>query len=257
MTLRTLTAFLAIFSLSVESTFAAFTDTSLSFYRDAITTLSAEGVISGFGDGTFGPEKPITRAEILKVYLKAKGTPLPEAPKTRCFRDVATTLWYHAYICEGVRLGIVKGFENGTFGPDKSVTTLEALAMGLRLYGIAPTTISSPWYISYQDFADTNDILDSASYSLVTPISRGKASELILKIREFTTKSSLLTNVSRGCKNPGTLGSTNTVQVAGKDRSYILSIPAGYTSGKAVGLVVAIHGRTNNNTMVQGYMGLE
>ena len=257
MKVRTLTAFLVILSFSVESTFAAFSDTSLSFYRDAVTTLSAEGVISGFGDGTFGPEKSITRAEILKVFLKAKGTPLPEAPKTRCFRDVATTLWYHAYICEGVRLGIVKGFENGTFGPDTSVTTLEALAMGLRLYGIAPVTPSSPWYLAYQNFADTNDILDSASYSLVTPISRGKASELILKIREFTIKSSLLTNVSRGCKNPGTLASTNTVQVAGKDRSYILSIPARYTSGKAVGLVVAIHGRTNSNAMVQGYMGLE
>jgi hypothetical protein len=197
MTLRTLTAFLIILSLSVESTFAAFSDTSLSFYRDAITTLSDEGAISGFGDGTFGPEKSITRAEILKVYLKAKGTPLTEAQKTRCFRDVATTMWYHAYICEGAKLGIVKGFADGRFGPDMPVTTLEALAMGLRLYGLAPTTVSSPWYTSYQNFAEQNGILDSASYSLVTPISRGKASELILKIREYNSKKSLVQNLSK------------------------------------------------------------
>jgi hypothetical protein len=37
-----------------------------------VQILSDEGIISGFSDGTFGPDKTITRAEILKIYLKAK-----------------------------------------------------------------------------------------------------------------------------------------------------------------------------------------
>lgn len=65
-------------------------------------------------------------------------------------------------------------------------------------------------------------------------MSRGKASELILKIREYNTKKSPLQNLSRGCTKAGNLSGTNIIPVAGKDRSYILSIPSGYNSSKSV-----------------------
>ena len=255
MTIRIISVFLIIL-FGIESVSASFPDIENSFYRDSVQILSGEWVISGFSDGTFWPEKTITRAEILKIYLKAKWIKIENTPTKRCFKDVGVTLWYHSYICEWVRLGIVKWFDNGTFGPDKPVTTLEALAMGLRLYSLTPTT-TTPWYTGYRDFAETNNILDSASYSLVTPISRGKASELILKIREYSVKRTPLQNLSRGCTKPGNLSGTNIIPIAWKDRSYILSIPSGYTRGKSVWLIVAIHGRTNSNTTVRWYMWLE
>lgn len=255
MTIRIISVLL-ILLFGIESVSASFPDTATSFYRDSIDILSAEWVIAGFADGTFWPEKTITRAEILKVFLKAKWINTSTPPKIRCFKDVGVTLWYHAYICEWVKLGIVKWFNNGTFGPDKPVTTLEALAMWLRLYGLTPVT-TTPWYAGYRDFADANNIMDSASYSLVTPMSRGKASELILRIREYSVKRTPLQNLSRGCSKPGNLLGTNTIPVGGKDRSYILSIPPGYNSSKNVWLIVALHGRTNSNTMVRWYMWLE
>lgn len=255
MTIRIISSILTILFL-VESVSAAFPDIDTSFYRDSIKTLTDEWVISGFEDGTFGPEKTITRAEILKIYLRAKWITIATTPTKRCFKDVGVTLWYHEYICEWVRLWIVKWFDNGTFGPDKPVTTLEALAMWLRLYWLTPP-ITTPWYTGYREFAETNNILDSAGYGLATPMSRGKASELILKIREYNTKKTPLQYLSRGCTNPGNLSGTNIIPVAGKDRSYILSIPSGYSSGKSVWLIVAIHGRTNSNSMVQWYMWLE
>lgn len=132
-----------------------------------------------------------------------------------------------------MRLGIVKGFDDGTFGPDKPVTTLEALAMGIRLYGFVQV-VTTPWHTGYRDFADANNILDSASYSLVTPMSRGKASELILRLREYSVKKAPLQNLSRGCTKPGNLSGTNIIPIGGKDRSYILSIPSGYSSSKSV-----------------------
>jgi hypothetical protein len=49
-----------------------FPDTEFSFYRDSIKILSDEGIISGYGDGKFGPENTITRAEILKILFKSK-----------------------------------------------------------------------------------------------------------------------------------------------------------------------------------------
>ena len=148
----------------------------------------------------------------------------------------------------------MNGFDDGTFGPNNPVTVLEALAMGLRIYDLDPEG-GSPWYLPYQSIASQNNILDSASYSIASPMTRGKASELILKIREYSTKKTPLTSLSLGCISPKPLTSgTYEVTVAGKTRSYILTVPSSYSASNAAGLIVAIHGRTNNNSMVQDYM---
>ncbi len=72
MKLQILVSLIAILAITTQSTYALFPDIEYSWYRDSITTLSGEGVISGFADGTFGGDKTITRAEILKVFLNAK-----------------------------------------------------------------------------------------------------------------------------------------------------------------------------------------
>ena len=254
--IRYITTLVLLALFSVETTYALFPDTEYSWYRDSITTLAGEGVISGYDNRDFWPSNTITRAEILKVFLRAKWVTLSGTTTEPCFRDVRMNIWYHPYICEAAKLGIVSGFGDGTFGPDRPVTVLEGLAMGLRLYGLTPT-VSTPWYTAYQGFADVNGILDTHSYSLVTPMSRGRATELILAIRSYATQKSPIRSLSKWCSTPWTLTSTPTIQIAGKVRSYILTIPPGYSSSSPVGLIVAIHGRTNSNTQVQWYMGLE
>lgn len=72
MKLRIFVSLIAILALTTQNIYALFPDIDYSWYRDSITTLADEGVISGFADGTFGPDTTITRAEILKVFLKAK-----------------------------------------------------------------------------------------------------------------------------------------------------------------------------------------
>jgi poly(3-hydroxybutyrate) depolymerase len=247
---------LSVLSIHVVGA-VSFSDTDLSYYHDSIKTLANEGVISGYGDGRFGPDNTITRAEIIKVFFWAKWiTPTPS--EGTCFRDVATTKWYHRYICEWVKLGVVWGFGDGTFKPDNPVTVLEALAMSLRIYNLIPSNVSTPWYLSYQEFANTNGILDTSSYSITTPMTRGKASELILRIREYSIKKSPLTNLSQWCISPRALTSgTHEITIGGKTRSYILRVPSSYSTTNPAKLIIAIHGRTNSNTMVQNYMGLE
>ncbi len=156
-----------------------------------------------------------------------------------------------------MKLGVVKGFADGTFKPNNPVTVLEALAMSLRIYNLAPES-GTPWYTSYQNLANTNKILSSSSYNIHTVMTRGKASDLILRVREYSTKKSPLTNLSKGCVSPKSLTSgTHEVTIAGKTRSYILAVPGSYTSTSPAKLIIALHGRTNSNSMVQDYMGLE
>ncbi len=251
---KILTLMLALFP--IQSFAATFTDTELSYYRGSIETLASEGIISGYGDGRFGPDNTITRAEILKILFWAKWVS-PASTEKRCFPDVAVTKWYHPYICEWVRLWVVKWFDDGKFKPDNPVTVLETLAMWLRLYSLAPAN-GNPWYLPYQELANTNGILDSASYSISSPMTRGKASELILRIREYNTKKTPLENLSQWCIAPKSLTTgTYEVTVAGKARSYILNVPSSYSSTNPAWLIIAIHGRTNSNSMVQNYMWLE
>ena len=250
-------AFLSLLTLPFNVLFAAtFSDTDTSFYRDSIDKLATEGIISGYGDGRFGPDNTITRAEILKILFWAKWV-RPTGELESCFGDIWANVWYHAYVCEGVKLGVVKGFEDGTFKPNNPVTVLEALAMGLRMYGLAPEN-GNPWYVPYQDFAMRNGLLDSASYSVSTPMTRGKGSELILKIREYSNTKSPLSSLSKWCTTPNTLSSgTHEMTIAGKTRSYILTVPSSYNSSNPAKLIIAIHGRTNSNSMVKWYMWLE
>ncbi len=129
--------------------------------------------------------------------------------------------------------------------------------MSLRLYGIAPEN-GSPWYTSYQNLADSNNIIESASYNIHTEITRGKAADLILRVREYASKKSPLTNLSKGCTSSKSLTSgTHEVMINGISRNYILAVPGSYSSSNPAKLIIALHGRTNSNAMVQDYMGLE
>ena len=233
---------------------ASFPDTEYSFYRDSIEKLSNSWVIDGFEDGTFWAEKTITRAEFLKILMRVKWIDVTHTERTRCFPDIGIAFWYRPYICEAVKLWGVKGFEDGTFKPNNPVTSLEALAMGLRLYWLAPED-GNPWYTTYRDFAQTNNILSHARYSLSSPLSRWEASEFILRLEQFAHEKKPLNYKSVWCENPRTLEKNNTLTIVWKNRSYLLSSIWESTAAKM--LIIAIHGRTNSNTQVQNYMWLE
>lgn len=103
-----------------------------------------------------------------------------------------------------MKLGVVKGFADGTFKPNNPVTVLEALAMSLRIYNLAPES-GTPWYTSYQNLADTSKIIETASYNIHTQITRGKAANLILRVREYASKNLRSANLSKGCVSPKSL----------------------------------------------------
>jgi S-layer homology domain len=204
--------------LSGHSAFALFLDTEYSWYKDSITTLASEKIINGFDDGTFGPEKSITRAEILKIILQASGNGLGETPLEKCFPDVSQNMWYHAYICRAYMLRVTNGFSDGTFKPNNTVTTLEALAFGFRAFSIPiPQTGSGElWYEPLRKMAHDNHILSSDSYTLDTPISRGKASELILKIRFYKQSPKVQSYGSPGCQIGKNLSTKNTITIGSR-----------------------------------------
>ena len=258
MYLRILSLFSIFLLLGTPTIFALFQDIEYSWYESSINTLAEEKIIGGFDDGTFGPEKSITRAEILKIILQASGNGVGEVPLDRCFPDVAVNMWYHGYICRAYALHITSGFSDGTFKPNNTVTTLEALAFGFRAFGLPIPQAGSweLWYDPLRRIADEKHIIAIDSYTLATPITRGRATELIMRIRTYKQSQTILSYGSAGCKAGHDLQAKNTLTIAGKSREYLLTLPTNYTGKKEYKLIVANHGRTNSNEEVKNYMGL-
>ncbi|MGN0183112.1 MAG: S-layer homology domain-containing protein [Candidatus Ornithomonoglobus sp.] len=115
--------------LSAFNVQAAFSDVPEDYsYKKAITTLSKLNVIDGYEDGTFGPNKDITRAEFTKliVYMLGYGN---ISTTTTQFNDLAADHWANANIATAYDLGIVNGYSDTEFGPDNAVTYEQALKM--------------------------------------------------------------------------------------------------------------------------------
>ncbi len=106
-------------------------------YREAIVTLSTLDVINGYDDGTFAPDKNISRAEFTKMIVYMLGLGTLSTPITT-FPDVSADHWANANIRTAFDLGIINGFDDGTFRPDDPVTYEQALKMVVCTLGYMP-----------------------------------------------------------------------------------------------------------------------
>ncbi|MFD2329538.1 S-layer homology domain-containing protein [Cohnella sp. GCM10020058] len=104
--------------------------------KDVISSVTTMGLMKGYADGTFGADKPITRAELASLAAKlldgaATGT-TAEPNAGRGFTDTAGT-WAESAIKQVQSAGIIKGYADGSFRPDKPLTRAEAVAIVNKL----------------------------------------------------------------------------------------------------------------------------
>jgi len=106
---------------------AFFPDTQSNWAQQAIQTLSNQGIITGYPDGSFRPQGLVTRAEFSSMLVKALGLN-PASASTPTFNDVPRNNWAFQSI-ETVRAsGLVSGYPNGSFMPSRSISRAEAMA---------------------------------------------------------------------------------------------------------------------------------
>lgn len=106
-----------------------------SWYGVAVSSLSSIGILAGYPDGTFHPNAPITRAEFTAIamrFVKAASTDGPDR-----FADISTS-WARDAINAAAALGIISGYPDGTFGPEKGITRAEVFTIINNLLGRAP-----------------------------------------------------------------------------------------------------------------------
>ncbi|MCK5471933.1 S-layer homology domain-containing protein [Candidatus Gracilibacteria bacterium] len=150
-TIFMVTSVVAFFPSLVFATSVAFPDVTASNpNKIAIEYLQDNGVINGYGDGTFKPQNKINRAELLKVLVEGQGITPDASTYSHCFPDVKDE-WFVPYVCYAEEAGWVSGYPDGTFQPARTVLKVESLKMILNAYGF-----TVPEQVAAAPFADTN-----------------------------------------------------------------------------------------------------
>ncbi|PSR16257.1 hypothetical protein C8255_18765, partial [filamentous cyanobacterium CCP3] len=115
----------------------AFSDTHGHWAETEINALDSRNIISGFPDGRFKPNAPVTRAEFAAMVNQAFRNRDSTQP-ARNFSDVPSNYWASEAIRRAVVLGFIAGYPDGTFRPEGNISRVEAvvaLASGLQLAG--------------------------------------------------------------------------------------------------------------------------
>ena len=100
------------------------------WFNNAVSTMSAAGIITGYPDGTFRPNAPITRAEFAAIVARFSDQ---SAKYLGTFSDVSYTHWASSSIALAAKFGWVTGYEDNTFKPDQSITRAEAMTITNRI----------------------------------------------------------------------------------------------------------------------------
>lgn len=96
--------------------------------KDAIGAMEKRGWMTGYLDGAFRPDRAMTRAEMAKILAMAEGI----EGNSATFNDVDGH-WAQAFIGAVEKAGIVKGYPDGGFKPDQTITRAEAVSVLSRL----------------------------------------------------------------------------------------------------------------------------
>jgi hypothetical protein len=166
----------------------------------AVEYLKDKGVISGYPDGTFMPDKTINRAEALKIVLLASGK-TGEPSGTLPFKDVKTDDWFYPYVSKGYELQIVKGYEDGTFKPASNINLAESLKMILLSFGeTLPATVDTApypdvgkdlWYAPYAALCKSKQLtwpFDDGNLHAEREITRGEFAQIIYRLMYIREK---------------------------------------------------------------------
>ena len=106
------------------------------WYYGYVAALANAGYISGFEDGTFRPNAPMTRAQAAKIIDLSYKLPL-EAKTDNPFKDVSNSAWYVDHIRTLVENKVTKGKTATTFEPNANVTRAQMASFVVRAENLA------------------------------------------------------------------------------------------------------------------------
>lgn len=184
-------------ALTAATAGAAFSDISSGSLQQTASVLGSLGIMQGTGNNRFEPNRPLTRAEFCKLAVTAMGIDdaSPYASYT-IFPDVRASHWAARYVNAALRHPdfkdnyIIRGYADGTFGPDRQLTYGEVCTMLLRMLGYKESDIGPFWPADYIAQANALGLTRGISIKdAKTPVTRADAATMLLNTLGTATRS--------------------------------------------------------------------
>ena len=178
-------------SLAVVGSNAAFKDADKvnETYSEAVNVLSGMKVFQGYTDGSFQPTGNITRAEVAAIVYRLYTGDVTDKQASlyatyNKFSDMDGAAWAKGYIGYCANAGLIKGYDDKTFGPADKVTGYQALAMILRAVGYDKNDefTGAQWQLRVASTAQQAGVLVNVKgVDLNAPASRELVAELLFR----------------------------------------------------------------------------
>ena len=172
---------------------------SKEWYSPYVYSLNNQGIISGYEDNknnktTFKPDQPITRAEFIKLTIKAFD--FPTSYEDVPYSDIQYGEWYFQYVSSATQFGLVNGYQDNTFRPFNPITRAEALKIILSAQKIKIpnseknifTDTEGHWAQKYINYAYENNLVkgvNEKTFEPNRPINRAEAAKLIIEAQSY------------------------------------------------------------------------
>jgi alpha-tubulin suppressor-like RCC1 family protein len=135
-------------------------------YYAAISAMASQGIIGGYTDGTFGPDKLVLRKHFAKMIVGAMGLTVSEddwqdsnPPFTDCGLDDPASLYPHDYIAAAKANNLTAGKTANTYAPEANITRAQMVTMVVRAAqnsGIILTPLGSDYAGVFKGYDDPN-----------------------------------------------------------------------------------------------------
>ena len=170
------------------------------------------GLVQGYPDGNFKPERPLSRAELATLLVRAKGLKLPDGRARQAFKDVKPDFWAAKYIEVAQREGLVKGYPDKTFRPNNKINKVEGIALMVRFDQLKLAEVDSKpywdiptnhWGAKYVQAAKDNGMLKFIERNRLRPkeaLARSESVEMLGKTSLASAKVKDLYTWEKGFK---------------------------------------------------------
>ncbi|WP_276355368.1 S-layer homology domain-containing protein [Cohnella caldifontis] len=114
----------------------SFADMEKHWAKTAVHDLASRMIVSGMDGTRFEPDRPITRAEFAAIAIRALGLG-DRGDAAPPFADMPAGSWYAGVLAQAYEYGLFRGYPDGTFGPDRTITREEAVTAAVRAMKLA------------------------------------------------------------------------------------------------------------------------